>query len=180
MAAGMETRTALRWFWAWNASEEERWLEDMARQGWHLERGGILFRFRRGEPATVRYRLDCLSERGGELSEYLTLCRDAGWSYVTRFGPWYYFRTSDASAPELHTDPSTLASRYRRLLLVLIILLVSNLVIFATQTHPRGSFQNFYEWIQLIRFGLVALLAYGAVRIALFIRKLESQSSQRG
>lgn len=33
-----EIRTVFRAHWAWNDDKEERWLENMARQGWHLER----------------------------------------------------------------------------------------------------------------------------------------------
>lgn len=173
------TITRFRLFTAWNAAAEEKWLEQMAGQGWHLVRGGILFKFRRGEPAQVRYRLDYRTETRAKLREYLDLCRDAGWEHVYQFGNWHYFKTSDPSAPELHTDPASLADRYKRILVLLVFLLLVNIPFLTT---PRASEPP--DWVtawsvfNVIRAGLILLLGYGILRIGFMIRELKAKSSR--
>jgi hypothetical protein len=45
MSGTGEDKTVLKVFFVWQDEDEERWLEEMSRRGWHLARGGILFRF---------------------------------------------------------------------------------------------------------------------------------------
>lgn len=96
----------------------EAWLEDLARRGWRLEKMTLCFvRFRRAEPADVRYRLDVLTaeknEQEEELNAYYTAC---GWTRVTDFDAheMAVFCAEDASATELHTDPEVLRQALRK------------------------------------------------------------------
>lgn len=172
-----ETRTELRWFWAWDAAKEERWLESMARQGWHLVSGGILFRFVKGMPAEVRYRLDWRTGTSSTLKEYFDLCRDAGWQRVCSFGSWYYFRTADPSAPELYTDRESLAGRDKRLIALLAILAIPQAAsLSAMLSHGGGA--PLSTWLYAVQAALLAVLAYAAVRLVLHIRHLKSDPGQ--
>lgn len=175
------TCSRVKWFWAWDAPKEEKWLERMAREGWFLVSGGIVFRFVRGTPSECRYRLDYRSETGQALSEYIDLCRDAGWEHVDRFANWHYFRCADPTAPELHTDPESLAASYKRLLVLLIILLVLNLAL-SMNAHfgSRGDLAGFHRTIQWVHLGLAALLVYGVYRIGAFVRELRDSGQRRG
>jgi hypothetical protein len=174
------TCSRVKWFWAWDAPKEEKWLERMAREGWFLVSGGIVFRFVRGTPSECRYRLDYRTESGQALSEYLGLCRDAGWEHVDRFANWHYFRCADPAAPELHTDPESLAASYKRLLVFLVILLVLNLG-FSLNAHFGRSvgLDSYFQAIQWVHFGLVGLLTYGIFRISGFIRQLRASTRHR-
>ncbi|MBE0659236.1 MAG: DUF2812 domain-containing protein [Bryobacteraceae bacterium] len=174
------TITRLRFFTAWNAEAEERWLEQMARQGWHLTRGGILFKFRQGAPSMVRYRLDYRSETGTKLREYLDLCRDAGYEHVYQFASWHYFRTSDPAAPELHTDPASLADSYKRILALLAFILLVNLpFILSPPRHSRlADWSLVWFFINSIRLFLVVVLGYGIIRMAIRIRELRAKSTR--
>lgn len=175
MQTDTATCTRVKWFWAWDAPKEEKWLERMAREGWFLVSGGIVFRFRRGTPAECRYRLDYRTETEASLKEYIGLCQDAGWEHVARFANWHYFHCSDPEAPELHTDPESLAERYKRLLAVLVVLLMVNLLLFASRPQDAPSrFEGFYSAMDWIRAGVVALLAYAIIRIGTFIRRLRA------
>lgn len=173
------TLTRFRFFTVWQADQEVRWLEQMAREGWHLTRGGILFKFRKGPPSMVRYQLDYRTETGVQLKEYLDLCRDAGWEHVSRFANWHYFRTAEPSAPDLHTDPASLADRYKRILALLAIVLFANMPFFVT---PRRSEPP--DWITAwsvmngVRLLLIVVLGYGIIRIGIMIRELKSKSSR--
>ena len=107
------------------------------------------------------------------------LFRSAGWEHVYRFASWHYFRTADASAPDLHTDPASLADRYKRILALLICLLVINMPFLTT---PRRLEQP--EWITTwsvfngIRLLLIVVLGYGILRIGIMIRDLKAKSSR--
>lgn len=170
-----ETKTAVRFYFAWEAEKEERWLEEMARAGWHLTSGGIVFRFRRGEAAEVRYRLDYRNEHGEALREYVGLCRDAGWEHVARFGGWLYFRTADAAAPELYTDAASLAERYKRLIALLAVLLVVNVSGAARFVDHPGRFDALRDAIYLVQTGVVLLLVYAIVMLGLRWRRLRME-----
>src|SRR4030065_2199891 len=51
-------KTVIRLYWAWNDNREERWLNRMAREGWHLTAPrGVFYTFEKGEPADIVYRL---------------------------------------------------------------------------------------------------------------------------
>lgn len=47
----------------------EKWLEDLASQGWHLEKinfGGFLHHFVKGEPSHIRYCYDFQEKKNSE------------------------------------------------------------------------------------------------------------------
>ena len=96
-------RKVFKLFFVWQDEAEERWLEQMAREGWRLVRPGFIYRFQKDVPTEVRYRLDYPS-RPDNRQEYLTLFRDAGWQHVGNFANWQYFRADSAAAPEVFTD----------------------------------------------------------------------------
>lgn len=82
----------------------EAWLEAMAKKGLLFENlsywGAV---FRRGAPASIRYRL----EPAGRLwtRESKDYCRELGWDYLGQVGRHFeLYANSDANAPELHTD----------------------------------------------------------------------------
>lgn len=87
-------------------------LSDQAASGWHLEKiGGILWKFRRGEPKTVRYEVtyspaaSAFNSRPTEEEEDLAdLCAQAGWVRVAAAGQLQVFRNEDPGATPLETD----------------------------------------------------------------------------
>jgi hypothetical protein len=177
MQAGIETRKAVRWFWAWDAKKEERWLEEMARAGWHLTKGGIVFTFVKGQPAEVRYRLDWRLGGSGELKEYLDLCRDAGGERVCAFNNWHYFRTAAAAVPELYTDRSSLIERSRKLTVWIAILGLPNLLFTLSGPHERaGAFSQFYAGAWPVQLALSGLIGYAVFRMWRLIRQLKGDS----
>lgn len=104
----------------------ESWLEDLAARGLHLARDGFFAGvavFERGEPRTLRYRLDAaprqaglMYDNGGEPDPAeRELSAAAGWDYVARRGQFYIYRAEEAGAAELHTDPAVQALRLRAL-----------------------------------------------------------------
>lgn len=61
-----------RLFWPWQDEKEEAWLEEMSREGWHLQAVKLLctYTFVMDEPAPYVYRLDYYQ---GDKSTFSTL-----------------------------------------------------------------------------------------------------------
>lgn len=99
----------------------QTWLEDMARDGWILEKGGWglgTFTFDRGAPVQCRYRLEVIFEGKKsyqERIEYLEMLKDFGWTHVTEFQGFEIFRTEDPHATEISTDPVVQATTLKKL-----------------------------------------------------------------
>ncbi len=171
-----EIKRVLRPFWAsWQDNEEERWLGRMARQGWHLVKGGILFTFRRGESKEVLYRLDYRVREELERGEYRRLFRDAGWEHVCDFGPWHYFRADAAACvSEIYSDTDSLIGKYRRLLRVLAILGAANLIGLANNLMPDHLHTDAIGLIGIV-FPVVGILvvAYAMIRLWMRIAQLK-------
>ena len=83
----------------------EGWLEDMAHRGLHYRHSGVFFvHFRRGEPSSVRYRLEPMGSLWSRESQ--DYCRALGRDRLGQVGrDFELYRNPDPDAPELHTDP---------------------------------------------------------------------------
>jgi len=175
-------KTVFRVHWAWNNEKEESWLARMARDGWHLTAPrGFFYRFEKGEPADVVYRMDYQSPGKFERKDYLGLFKDAGWEHIGEFSNWYYFRTKagDGPAPEIHSDPESKIAMYRRLLGLLAIITVAVWAPLATSIgdhrHPHGLWYT----IRGIQVAALFLMVYAVVRIALKIGRIKKNRRQQ-
>jgi hypothetical protein len=175
-------KTVLRAYWAWNNEKEERWLARMARDGWHLTAArGFFYRFEKGEPADVVYRMDYQSPGKFERKEYLGLFKDAGWEHVGEFGNMYYFRTKvgDGQAPEIHTDPESKIAMYRRMLglfvIVTAVVWAPLMTSIGQDRHPHGL----WHAIRGVQIATMFIMGYCAVRIALKIGRIKKNRRQQ-
>jgi len=172
-----KTRTTVfRVYGAWNNEGEERWLGRMARSGWHLTAPrGVYYRFVKGVPADIVYRLDYQRPAKGDLDEYLGLFRDAGWEHVGEFGNWHYFRirAGQGHAPEIHTDPESKIAMFRRLLGFLAIVGIAVWVPFMTSLADHGRPHSPWHSIRGIQIAILAFFVYAVFRIALKIGRLK-------
>ena len=92
----------------YDTAANESWLEDRAAQGWYLtDMTGWRGIFRRGEPGTVRYRMQPVGKkRERPPEEVLGLYGALGWEYVCALQDLFHiWRCEDPDAPELDTDP---------------------------------------------------------------------------
>lgn len=171
-------KTVLRAYGAWNNEGEERWLSGMARKGWHLTAPrAVFYRFAKGGPADVVYRLDYRNPAKGERDEYLGLFKDAGWEHVGEFGNWHYFRipAGAGSTPEIHTDPESKIAMFRRLLAALAVVSVALWVPLLTGLADRSRPHTYWFSIRGFQIAVLALLVYAIVRIALKIKRLRKE-----
>ena len=90
-----------------------RHLEDMARQGWQLEKAGSVFwTYRRCKPAELRYAVVYFPkasqfdpEPPAEQREFWELCKATGWELVTNRYQMQIFRNPAPDAIPIETDP---------------------------------------------------------------------------
>ena len=105
-----------RHFGDYAIGENEKLYSDMAARGWFLEKRGAYFsRFRSGEPADMRYRIEVSAPRFLEETclpeEQVAVYEDCGWEYVTSCGMIHVFSSPAGSdAPEFYADPAQQAA----------------------------------------------------------------------
>jgi len=175
-----KTKTVFKAIFAWEDEKEEKWLEEMAANGWRLEKVyPYVYKFRRSEPETIVYRLDYMSSMEKNYQEYLNLFKDAGWELLASYAGWHYFRIKPQNdqVPEIYNSDRAKAQKYRRVLFIAIPLFMITLnpaiqlidrTVHAEHLLLRILFDVFF-WI-VILFGI-----YAVIRIWLKIRKLESK-----
>ena len=106
-----ETKRTMMWYEFYQDANIEEHLENMAFNGWRLEKIGFLWRYRRAEPARVRYSVTYFSESSEfnpspteneeTLREY---CAAAGWDFVAAWHQMLIFSTSREDAPPIETE----------------------------------------------------------------------------
>jgi len=169
-------KTVFRVFWAWNDDKEEHWLRRMAQAGWHLVRPrGFFYRFEKGDPADIVYRLDYQNPGKSGRTEYLNLFKDAGWEHVAEFSNWHYFRipAGDGPPPEIHTDTESRIAKYRRLLGILGIIMIAVWVPVLTNLREHRQPDLLWGVIRGVQITCAFIMAYAIVRLGLKIRQLK-------
>ena len=131
--------------------ETEQFYSEMAAKGWFLEKRGAWFsRFRRGEPAAMRYRVELADLRfldpdHGLPEEQISVYEECGWKYVTGHGLFHIFSSpTDSDAPEFYTDPRQQALVLRGLRrsyvsswILLIVIFAINILLLLRQPYLR-------------------------------------------
>jgi hypothetical protein len=97
-------------------SDFENWLEDMALNGWHIERvrqwSSIIMIFIKGEPKKYRFVYDVRTIAG---KEYVSTYEQFGWEYMGRMASVYMWRMEyKDERPEAFTDKDSIVSRNKR------------------------------------------------------------------
>ncbi|GLC86878.1 DUF2812 domain-containing protein [Lysinibacillus piscis] len=83
--------------------KEEAWVNEMAAQGWHLEKAILFyFIFEQGQPGEYIYRNELVI---GKSKDYFDFLQSMNIDYVTKHGAWAYYRKKTADGPfELLSD----------------------------------------------------------------------------
>ena len=113
-----------------NYPKEEKWINEMSQQGWHLEKFSLgKFTFEKGEPGKYIYRSELLGDlKKGEKEEYFEFLEESGITVVHHFANWIYTRRETSEGPfELFTNNQSYINYYNRILAYLIPLFLLNL-----------------------------------------------------
>lgn len=107
----MKDKKVYRWFNIAQYEEEEKWLNQMALEGWRLTAvdSPCVYTFSRTEPEDMIYHLELEDRPVEEDEEYLTMVNDYGWDYFTTMMGWrYYRRIADVSGnSDFFTDDAS-------------------------------------------------------------------------
>jgi hypothetical protein len=164
----------------WDYEKEERWLNEMASQGWHFVRhhlGG--YHFEQGEPGMWIYRIELLpaEPRSAASQEYLSLLLDAGAEAVTMRARWVYLRRPAALGPfELFTDLESRIAHYRRVLKLLTTALATLVGCAGAWFVVSGQSGGLAFQIPMVIFAVaMVVLAVQAISASRRARRLEAQ-----
>ena len=119
-----ETLRKFKFFMVWQEKKEEKWLEMMAGNGWHLTKvRPFVYYFIKGVPQDMVYQFDFKGTPNEDWDDYLRIYKDAGWEHVTTMGGWIFFRRPKVvgESQEIFTDKVSLIEKYRRVLRLLVL-----------------------------------------------------------
>ncbi|NLD16327.1 MAG: DUF2812 domain-containing protein [Tissierellia bacterium] len=178
----IDSITKFNFFTISDYEKEEKYLREMANKGYHLE--SIFFpgfyKFQKGEPKDIVYRLDFNNFKGGEKNSYIKLFEDYGWEYLLEFVGWSYFRKDAKEADiEIFSDDESRLNLVNRIfvarLLPLILIFVG---IFLPDTrnmirepHKYLIGFGFYQLFGLFYILYVVLIIYTGYRLFKLNRK---------
>ena len=150
----MNRKTVHKWFWVWEFEKEERWLNDMAAQGWALEAvGWCTYRFVECQPGEYIFRLEMRDHD----SAYLDFLAELGVEYVGRVIQWIYLKKPAAEGPfDLFSDMDSRIAHLRRVDRSLLLFGLANLLIGLAGWQTIG-------WLNLLVANLL-MYAYGRIR----------------
>jgi hypothetical protein len=99
-------------------SKEEKWLNEMARNGYQLDKVTVGYHFKPSEPEDTCIRVDLRFFRNqADYINYITMFEDSGWKHIAgtrNTGVQYFKRLSAASDEDIFSDPESRAQRYIR------------------------------------------------------------------
>ncbi len=152
-----ERKKVVRWWWVWDFEKEERWLNNMAADGWVLDGVGFCtYYFVPCRPGEYIIR----QEMRDPDEEYARFMAEMGAEEVGRFMNWHYFRRkSELGAFDLYSDIDSRLGHLNRIARALRILGIANIVI------GVGNTLALRNAIPLINLLCGCLVMYGLGRI---------------
>lgn len=140
-------KTKFRFFTIADFELEEAFLRKQHQQGYRFERYIFpgFYRFKACEPEDVVYQLELNNTSLKEQKDYLRLCRDCGWEYITDAVGWSYFRKPAASMDgqeQIFSDAQSKIEHLKRIYKSRVLPLI---IIFLTCLVPQ-LFLNMERW----------------------------------
>ncbi len=146
------TMTMHKWFWVWEFEKEERWLNEMAMDGWALDSVGYAtYNFVQCEPGEYIIRL----EMHDADSRYISFMEETGAEYIGRMIKWIFFRRkSELGSFDIFSDLDSKLDHFKKIYRLVMLLGFANLCI------GIGNSLNATRvgWLNLL---VCALLMYG-------------------
>jgi len=138
-----------------NFHKEEKWLADMAMQGWQLKKLWFGYTFEPAPPQQTNIKIDYRHFKSQQdFLDYCSLFEDSGWQHISgtkNSGNQYFRQVGENSHEDIFSDDVSRAGRYQRLAntMLFIAIMFTPLVIIAIQqgtfgleafTNPRGLY----------------------------------------
>ena len=152
-----ERKKVVRWWWAWDFEKEERWLNNMAAEGWVLDGVGFAtYYFVRCEPGEYIIRLEMREAD----DEYMRFMADMGAEHAGQYFKWHYFRRkSELGTFDLYSDIDSRLEHLSRISRLLKIIGFANILIGVVNTV------NLSNGLPIINLLCGCVLMYGLGRI---------------
>ncbi|KYG31765.1 DUF2812 domain-containing protein [Alkalihalobacillus trypoxylicola] len=101
-------------------NSEEKWLNDMAKQGFQLIKStSWSYKFTPSKPENTKIKLDYrVFKKHEDYEDYLALFEDSGWKHISgtyRSGHQYFKQIKDHASDDIFSDGESRAARYKRL-----------------------------------------------------------------
>lgn len=165
-------------FFVWNEDKEQGFLEEMALKGYILTKVqfGKYF-FQLDNPKKLTYQFDFRSFDKMNEEDYLQIYEDAGWSFVCKFGGWYYFSrewTEEEIDLSIFSNNKSKITKYRRLIFFLLVtgfpLYYHTFYLFILP-ELKFEFSGLYFVYRLIALVFSVLHAFALIKIWRLYRK---------
>ncbi len=170
-----ERMTKYRWFWVWDFEKEERWLNEMAANGWSLvDVGYCRYTFEKTEDNAYTIRL----EMHPADDDYVAFMEETGAEYIGRVLQWLYFRKkSELGSFDIFSDLDSRLAHVRKIHKMVLALGLANLIIGVMNlSFTSASLNSFVAVFNLL---VSTLLLYGAGRLKGKIEYLEKERELR-
>lgn len=130
--------------------KEEKWLGEMAKQGWELSGISCGYEFRQTIPNNTIIKIDYRTfKKNSDFEDYLTLFRDSGWEHITGTkvsGAQYFKKVNESDDNDIFSDTPSKAARYKRLSNLWLSIAISYIPIFTALVSTKAidvtAFQN--------------------------------------
>lgn len=169
-----ERMTKYRWFWVWDFEKEERWLNEMAVNGWTLvEVGYCRYTFEKTDDNeyTVRLEMHPFDE------DYISFMEQTGAEYIGRVLQWIYFRKkSELGRFDIFSDLDSRISHLSKIHKMILMLGLANLIIGIANLLSSRSINSTVAVFNLL---VATLLMYGVGRMRGKIEYLENERQLR-
>lgn len=174
-------KTIRKVFFIWDWEEEERWLNEMAAEGWNLVQVGFCrYAFEKGEPCTYQYRLEALNSHAKtqESQEYIRFVKESGVEFIGSYLFWAYFRRKAEDAPfESFSDLKSKVKHIRRFAHIPLVLIpVLTLNIFNSINIMERGLPLLGGVLLGFSAVMLGMCCYGAVKIRNKVKQLEAES----
>ena len=169
-----ERMTKYRWFWVWDFEKEERWLNEMAANGWTLvEVGYCRYTFEKTDDNeyTVRLEMHPFDE------DYISFMEQTGAEYIGRVLQWIYFRKkSELGRFDIFSDLDSRISHLSKIHKMILMFGLANLIIGIANLLSSRSINSAVAVFNLL---VATLLMYGVGRMRGKIEYLENERQLR-
>lgn len=98
--------------------KEEKWLEEMAKEGYQLKGTFLGYKFEKGEPEETTIRIDFRKfKKKEDFDDYKALFEDSGWEHLVgskSSGIQYFKKVREDADDDIFSDTDSKAARYKR------------------------------------------------------------------
>lgn len=98
--------------------KEEKWLESMAKQGYHLDDASFSYKFHSGKSENAIIKIDYRRfKKQVDFIDYCTMFEDSGWEHIAGkkgSGMQYFKKISEDSQEDIFSDNVSKAGKYKR------------------------------------------------------------------